>query len=117
MSNVQCENGRLKYDPQEILQAYVGVNDLDISHLNQGYLRRRGADKETWEKLSPQKHSIEKVILHPSWDGSGTQFPDLALLKLKKKVTFVYDKWDIDRYKRYNHKIHIYRYLFQSTNS
>ena len=113
MSNVQCENGRLKYDPQKILKAYVGVNDLDISHLNQGYLRRL----QHSEKFSPQKHSIEKVILHPSWDGSGTQFPDLALLKLKKKVTFVYDKWDIDRYKRYNHKIHIYRYLFQSTNS
>ena len=104
MSNVQCENGRLKYDPKEILQAYVGVNDLDISHLNQGYLRRRGADKETWEKLSPQKHSIEKVILHPSWDGSGTKFPDLALLKLKKKVRFVSrwgDKNGIDeRFKR-----------------
>ena len=100
MSNVQCENGRLKYDPQEILQAYVGVNDLDISHLNQGYLRRPGHS----EKFSPQNHSIEKVILHPSWDGSGTSFPDLALLKLKKKVRFVSsskDKHGLDqRFKR-----------------
>ena len=100
MSNVQCENGRLKYDPQEILQAYVGVNDLDISHLNKGYLKR----PEHSEKFSPQNHSIEKVILHPSWDGSGTKFPDLALLKLKKKVRFVSrwgDKNGIDeRFKR-----------------
>ena len=100
MSNVQCENGRLKYDPQKILKAYVGVNDNDISHLNQGYLRRR----QHSEKFSPQKHSIEKVILHPSWDGSGTKFPDLALLKLKKKVRFVSrwgDKYGIDeRFKR-----------------
>ena len=85
MSNVQCENGRLKYDPQKILKAYVGVNDNDISHLNQGYLRRR----EGKESIKPQMHSIEKVILHPSWDGSGTKFPDLALLKLKDKVIFV----------------------------
>ena len=100
MSNVQCENGRLKYDPQEILKAYVGVNDNDISHLNQGYLRRN----ETKDKIKPQMHSIERVILHPSWDGSGTSFPDLALLKLKKKVRFIsrgVDKYGLDqRFKR-----------------
>ena len=92
MSNVQCENGQLKYDPQEILQAYVGVNNLDISHLNQGYLRRLNEHYNKEEKFKPQLHSVEKVILHPSWDGSGTKFPDLALLKLKDKVKFFLPK-------------------------
>ena len=81
LSNVQCSYyGELKYDPKEVLKAYIGVNDLNITNL------------EKHHEVDKYVQRIDKVIKHEGWDGSGLTSPDLALLKLAKKVQFS-DNW------------------------
>ena len=77
-SNVRCSySGELMYDPQKILKLYIGVDDRKLVNLD----------------LKRFEYSVEKVILHEKWDGSGASFPDLALLRLTKTVRFVTDEW------------------------
>ena len=80
MSNVQCSYyGELKYDPKEVLKAYIGLNNENIINLE------KKRDIHKWV------NRIDKVIKHEGWDGSGLTSPDLALLKLAKKVQFIDD--------------------------
>lgn len=81
-SYVQCSReGKLLYDPQKVIKVYVDVNSRDIkkldSHVRKGHIH---------------EYSVEKVITHPDWDGSGSTYPDLAVLKLAKKVEFISGK-------------------------
>ena len=68
----------LRYDPKEVIKVYVGVNDQDIS------------EPEILEKT---KHDVIEVIKHENWTGSpyDYSFPDLALIKLAKRVMFKED--------------------------
>ena len=78
MSNVQCSSsGKIKYDPKEVIKVYVGVNGSPLSET-----------VENPRKKGQYEKSVEKVIIHKSWDGSGMSFPDLALLRLTSKVKF-----------------------------
>ena len=38
--------------------------------------------------MKSKEHSVDAVIKHNGWDGSGATFPDIALIKLAKKVKF-----------------------------
>ena len=62
-----------RYDPKEVIKAYIGVNGKDI---DQPY------------NLEHKEHSVDAVIKHDGWDGSGATFPDIAIIKLARKVKF-----------------------------
>ena len=64
------------YDPKEVLKVYVGVNNQDIGNPR---------------ILEKTKHDVIEVIKHENWDGSSYTFPDLAVIKLAKRVTFKKD--------------------------
>ena len=66
----------LRYDPKEVIKVYVGVNNQDIGNPR---------------ILEKTKHDVIKVIKHENWDGSMYTFPDLAIIKLAKRVTFKKD--------------------------
>ena len=66
----------LRYDPKEVIKVYVGVNNQDIGKPR---------------ILEKTKHDIIEVIKHENWDGTGYTYPDLALIKLAKRVTFKKD--------------------------
>ena len=90
MSNVQCSSsGEIMYDPKEVIKVYVGVNGSPLAETVENP-RKKGL----YEK------SVEKVIIHKNWDGSGMSFPDLALLRLSSKVKF--QDSQINRYVRKN---------------
>ena len=38
--------------------------------------------------MKDKEHSVDAVIKHNGWDGSGATFPDLAIIKLARKVKF-----------------------------
>jgi hypothetical protein len=42
--------------------------------------------------LKDKEHSVDAVIKHNGWDGSGATFPDLAIIKLTRKVKFNLEK-------------------------
>jgi hypothetical protein len=63
---VYCEEGKLKYDPQKVIKVYVGINKNPISELTNNEKRKM------WE------YSVDKVIKHPNWDGTGLVPPDLV---------------------------------------
>ena len=65
-----------RYDPREVIKAYIGVNDHPI------------ASNGINTNLKRYEHDVEEVIKHEKWDGSGSTFPDLALIKLADKVNF-----------------------------
>ena len=44
------------------------------------------------KSLRPFHHTVDKVILHPSWTGTGETYPDLALIKLSKQLRLSYSK-------------------------
>ena len=47
--------------------------------------------------MKQKEHSVDAVIKHNGWDGSGATFPDLAIIKLARKVKFNLkksDAWD-----------------------
>ena len=76
-SNVECdEYGTMQYDPKEVIRVYIGLNDENIK------------DLEKRSDVHKFRHSIDSVIKHENWDGSGLTTPDLALIKLAKKVLF-----------------------------
>ena len=75
-SYVPCAlNGTLLYDPKEVFKIYVNVDTIDIRVL-----------KHLVEKNKIPEYRVSDAIKHPEWDGSGSSFPDLALLKLEKDV-------------------------------
>ena len=75
-SSVECVNGKLKYDPKEVIKVYVGINNQLIDEVFKP------------EKLDQFEYGVEKVIKHEDWVGTGLTFPDLALIKLAKTVQF-----------------------------
>ena len=46
--------------------------------------------------LENTKYDVTEVIKHDEWDGSGLTFPDLALIKLARKVKFYEDTMGVD---------------------
>ena len=77
-SNVNCDQyGKMQYDPKEVIKVYIGLNEFNIK------------DLEKNPEVHKYKHSVDSVIKHENWDGSGLTSPDLALIKLAKKVLFV----------------------------
>ena len=40
------------------------------------------------KNLKQREHSVDAVIKHDGWDGSGATFPDIAIIKLARKVKF-----------------------------
>ena len=38
--------------------------------------------------MKRREHGIVAVIKHNDWDGSGATFPDIAIIKLARKVKF-----------------------------
>ena len=66
------------YDPKEVIKVYVGVNNQDIGNPR---------------ILEKTKHDVIEVIKHENWTGSlyDYSFPDLALIKLAKRVKFKED--------------------------
>ena len=47
--------------------------------------------------MKSKEHSVDAVIKHNGWDGSGATFPDIAIIKLANKVKFKLNKpggWD-----------------------
>jgi hypothetical protein len=38
--------------------------------------------------LKDKEHSVDAVIKHNGWDGSGATFPDIAIIKLARKLKF-----------------------------
>ena len=47
--------------------------------------------------MKHKEHSVDAVIKHNGWDGSGKTFPDIAIIKLANKVKFKLNKpgdWD-----------------------
>ena len=75
MSNVKCSiYGELEYDPKEVIKAYIGLNNENIT------------DLEKKHDVHHFVHKIDQVIKHENWDGSGLTSPDLALLKLAQRV-------------------------------
>ena len=68
----------LRYDPKKTIKVYVGVNNKHI------------------DKIEPYKHDVKEVITHDNWDGSRYTYPDLALIKLAKKVKFYTERYGRD---------------------
>ena len=48
------------------------------------------------DKIEPYKHDVKEVITHDNWDGSRYTYPDLALIKLAKKVKFYTERYGRD---------------------
>ena len=44
--------------------------------------------------MKHKEHSVDAVIKHNGWDGSGATFPDIAIIKLANKVKFKQNKLD-----------------------
>ena len=42
--------------------------------------------------MKENEHSVDAVIKHNDWDGSGATFPDIAIIKLAGKVRFNLEK-------------------------
>ena len=42
--------------------------------------------------MKHKEHSVDAVIKHNGWDGSGATFPDIAIIKLANKVKFKLNK-------------------------
>ena len=38
--------------------------------------------------MKNREHSVDAVIKHNGWDGSGATFPDIAIIKLARNVKF-----------------------------
>ena len=45
--------------------------------------------------MKRKEHGVVAVIKHDDWDGSGTTSPDIAIIKLAKKVKFTVNTGDI----------------------
>ena len=83
-TNVPCDlYGELQYDPKEVIKAYIGLNDKNVT------------DLEKRHDVSRFVHRIDKVIIHEGWDGSQLpdSYPDLALVKLAERVHLTDDIW------------------------
>lgn len=71
-SNVFCDDGKLQYDPQKVIKVYVGINTQNVEGIFSNP-----------EKRKEKEYSVEKVIKHPNWVGTGLTNPDLALIKVR----------------------------------
>ena len=77
-SNVYCgDHGKLMYDPQKVIRVYVGINTQNVESVFGNPDKRKAAE-----------YTIDKVIKHPNWVGTGLTHPDLALIKLSREVKF-----------------------------